>query len=176
MFTTRNGKALLSWRVQLLPYIEGVGIYNQFRLDEPWDSPHNLKLAKQMPQVFASPDSPELAAQGKTRFLALAGKETLFPGNKKLSFATVTDGASNTLMFVRAAPSAAVSWTKPADIEYDPTKPFQGIRSDDQEFAVAMCDGSCQWVPMYVDKEVLKAIATRAGGEVVNLWEYTEGR
>src|SRR4029077_19894239 len=32
----KDGKALLSWRVQILPYIEEHALYKQFKLDEPW--------------------------------------------------------------------------------------------------------------------------------------------
>src|SRR5262249_5899033 len=39
----KEGKALLSWRVTLLPYLEQQNLFNQFHLDEPWDSPHNIK-------------------------------------------------------------------------------------------------------------------------------------
>src|SRR6476646_454448 len=34
----KNGKALLSWRVALLPFLEEGTLYKQFKLDEPWDS------------------------------------------------------------------------------------------------------------------------------------------
>lgn len=51
----KNGKALLSWRVELLPYIEEQALYNQFKRDEPWNSPHNIKLLSKMPAVFAPP-------------------------------------------------------------------------------------------------------------------------
>jgi len=38
----KHGKPLLSWRVQLLPYLPELDtLYQQFDLDEPWDSPHN---------------------------------------------------------------------------------------------------------------------------------------
>src|SRR5579862_2199000 len=33
----KNGKALLSWRVQLLPFLEEEELYKLFKLDEPWD-------------------------------------------------------------------------------------------------------------------------------------------
>src|SRR5262249_48169723 len=33
----KDGKPLLSWRVHILPYIEQAALYNQFKLDEPWD-------------------------------------------------------------------------------------------------------------------------------------------
>src|SRR5207244_13088094 len=39
-----NGKALLSWRVALLPYLEADALYREFKLEEPWDSEHNKKL------------------------------------------------------------------------------------------------------------------------------------
>ena len=39
-----DGKPLLSWRVAILPFIEEMNLYDQFRLDEPWDSEHNIKL------------------------------------------------------------------------------------------------------------------------------------
>ncbi len=51
----RNGKALLSWRVELLPYLGEGELYNQFKRDEPWDSPHNRKLLSKMPAVYAPP-------------------------------------------------------------------------------------------------------------------------
>ena len=51
----KNGKPLLSWRVQLLPFLEYAELYNQFKLDEPWDSENNLKLLEKMPSTFASP-------------------------------------------------------------------------------------------------------------------------
>src|SRR5258708_1665192 len=40
----KNGKAILSWRVLLLPYLEQNELYKQFKMDEPWDSENNLKL------------------------------------------------------------------------------------------------------------------------------------
>jgi hypothetical protein len=51
----RYGKALLSWRVELLPYLGGGELYNQFKRDEPWDSPHNRKLLSKIPAVYAPP-------------------------------------------------------------------------------------------------------------------------
>ena len=50
-----TGKALLSWRVALLPFLEENELYKQFHLDEAWDSDHNKKLLAKMPRVFAPP-------------------------------------------------------------------------------------------------------------------------
>jgi len=50
------GKPLLSWRVAILPFIEEEALYKRFKLDEPWDSPHNIALLKEMPQTYALPN------------------------------------------------------------------------------------------------------------------------
>src|SRR4051812_42570179 len=36
----KNGQPLYSWRVALLPFLEEHNIYQEFKLDEPWDSEH----------------------------------------------------------------------------------------------------------------------------------------
>ena len=55
-FTTdADGKPLLSWRVQILPYVEEQELYDRFRQDEPWDSPHNRQLIELMPAALKAP-------------------------------------------------------------------------------------------------------------------------
>lgn len=44
----------LSWRVQILPFLGEQELYAKFHLDEPWNSEHNLLLAKEIPDVLAS--------------------------------------------------------------------------------------------------------------------------
>jgi hypothetical protein len=50
----KNGKRLLSWRVALLPYLEEMLLYNEFNLNEPWDSEHNKKLIAKMPTATST--------------------------------------------------------------------------------------------------------------------------
>ena len=67
-----NGKPLLSWRVQILPYLEQQALYNEFHLDEPWDSDHNKPLIARMPVVYDDPSYN--IAPGKTAYLAVVGE------------------------------------------------------------------------------------------------------
>ena len=78
-----EGKPLLSWRVHLLPYLDKQ-LYDQFHLDEPWDSEHNRTLIEKMPRVFRCPAS-KLGGQGRTSYLVAVGKETVFPGREGLT-------------------------------------------------------------------------------------------
>ncbi len=55
--TGKDGKPLLSWRVAILPFIEQQPLYNKFKLDEPWDSPNNKALIKEMPPVYICPET-----------------------------------------------------------------------------------------------------------------------
>ena len=73
----REGRPLLSWRVAILPFIDQKDLYEEFRLDESWDSPHNAKLVERMPDVFASPAKPA-EKSGETRYLAPVGPGTIF--------------------------------------------------------------------------------------------------
>jgi hypothetical protein len=73
-----HGTALLSWRVALLPFLDQQQLYNQFYLNEAWDSDHNLPLLKKMPNVFAHPKRPEDAGAFKTNYLAIVGKGAAF--------------------------------------------------------------------------------------------------
>jgi hypothetical protein len=66
----------LSWRVAILPFIDEDLFFNQFHLDEPWDSPHNKGLLPMMPKVFAAPGAND--PPGMTRYRVFVGKGTAF--------------------------------------------------------------------------------------------------
>ena len=163
---SEDGKPLLSWRVHLLPYIEGSDLYKEFHLDEPWDSPHNKQLIPRMPVVMRSPTLP--AAPGTTHYVAITGEHTVFPGNKKISFRDVTDGSSKTLLFVRASPTTAFVWSKPEDLKFDPKTPKHGLGGPGTRVLAAFCDGSVQRLGLDMADETFKALVTRDGGENVD--------
>jgi hypothetical protein len=49
------GQPLLSWRVHLLPQLGQQTLYEQFHLDEPWDSEHNRTLIPKIPSIYRPP-------------------------------------------------------------------------------------------------------------------------
>ena len=79
--TDKDGKPLLSWRVAILPYIEQNGLYNRFHLDEPWDSPHNKELIKEMPQTFVCPSRFNVEP-GSTTYRVFVGDGAFFEKGK----------------------------------------------------------------------------------------------
>jgi len=117
-----DGKPLLSWRVVLLPYIEQNDLFQQFKMDEPWDSPHNIKLLDQMPSTYLPVDGIPAHEPFTTFYQVFVGKGTPFEGRDGLTFKDLGARVSNTFMIVEAA--NAVPWTKPEDIPYDESRPL----------------------------------------------------
>lgn len=165
--TDKNGKSLLSWRVQLLPHLGQAALYKQFHLDEPWDSEHNKTLIERIPPVFVSPTHRELAKEGKTVYLVPTGKGTVFDGNEGIGLREIRDGM--TILAVEAHRDAAVVWTKPADLVVDFKNPSKHLKSAFAGgFHVAICDGSVRYFKDDLNAEVLAALFTRDGGERIS--------
>lgn len=169
----KDGTKLLSWRVYLLPYLEQQALYEQFHLDEPWDSAHNKKLIEKMPMLFASPAMPaELAKKGMTTYVAPIGEKTIFEGTEATHISKILDGTSNTLAILEADSDHAVIWTKPDDLVIDwkaPTKGLTGVWKSGASsvFLAGFCDGSVRAISDKIDAAVLKRLLQKDDGEAV---------
>lgn len=152
----KDGKPLLSWRVRLLPYLEQKPLYDRFKLDEPWDSPHNKPLLAAMPDIFSTPCATVAEPPGCTYLQLLVGSKDLplkqqpvFCLGREMTQQKLrdADGASNTLIMAEAA--VAVPWTKPEDLEYRPDQPlprFGGAFPGDDTFLGATADGTVRCI------------------------------
>ncbi|HEX3316030.1 MAG TPA: DUF1559 domain-containing protein, partial [Gemmataceae bacterium] len=139
----KNGRPLLSWRVLILPYIEQKGLYDQFHLDEPWDSEHNKKLIPQIPVVYLSALTKLKPEDGLTTYVVPFGPKAFFNGKKTGSFRDIPDGTSNTIMAFDVDDSKAVTWTRPDDYPVAPRQAFPGlVRPGVGKILAAFFDGS----------------------------------
>jgi hypothetical protein len=159
----KDGKPLLSWRVLLLPFIEQHALYEQFRLDEPWDSPHNLRLLPQMPKTYTPFDGRPTAQPHTTFYQVFVGKGAAFEGRKGLRLEEdFPDSTSNTFLIVEAG--SAVPWTRPEDLPFDAGKPLPqlgGLFKD--TFRAALADGSVRDLRKGVSEQTIRAAVTRNG-------------
>ena len=165
----KAGKPLLSWRVAILPYIEQGELFKKFKLDEPWDSANNKKLIPLMPNVYGIPG--EEGKPGLTHTRVFVGGGALFDLDKGVGMRQITDGTSNTIMLVQTVD--AVTWTAPNDIEFGPKIPLPKLRpSNGGRTTIALADGSVQTIRTNLPEASLRALITRAGGEVLgNVFE-----
>jgi prepilin-type processing-associated H-X9-DG protein len=163
----KQGKPLLSWRVQILPYIDEGPLYEQFHLDEPWDSGHNRIGTDTVVKLYRNPRSK--APRATTTYLAVCGKGLMFDGTVGRKVEDIRDGLSHTIMVVEANDERAVPWTKPEDWDYDPDDPLAGLgNAHPGGFNAAFADGSGRFIGKSIDPKLFHAMLTIAGGEKID--------
>src|SRR5262249_8649078 len=159
----KDGKALYSWRVLLLPYLEAEAVYKEFKLDEPWDSDHNKKLLSKMPKYFAPLDID--ADKGLTYYQVFVGTGAAFEDKQSLRIASFTDGTANTILIAEGG--QAVPWTKPVDLPYVADKALPKLGGQFKEgFYTALADGSVRFFKKDIAEKALRTWITRNGGEI----------
>lgn len=160
-----DGKTPHSWRVALLPYLGHEALYKRYRLDQPWDSPDNLKVLAQMPDVYRHPQ--DVAGSTNASYFVVTGPDTVFArtNGEGVRLTEIIDGTSKTLLAVEA--KRDIPWTKPEDIAYAADQPVPQLGGWTPHTAnVALCDGSVRTISVDERAEtMLRAMITRAGRE-----------
>ncbi len=176
----KKGKPLYSWRVLILPYLKGDSLYQQFRLDEPWDSPHNLPLASVLPMCFICPTAMGASGGSTTCYAMIVGPHAIGNGAKPRHFSDIKDGSANTIMVVEAV-GAHLPWSAPRDIDIADADSIQAGIDANSSMAkglsschpfgvnVLFCDGSVRFINATIDRKILKAMLTIDGGEQINM-------
>ncbi len=171
--TDAEGRPMHSWRVLVLPFIEGDNPYKRYRFEEPWDSPNNLTVANNdFSRHFRCPSHPKVDYLA-TNYVLIVGPHTISDGPHCRKYEEITDGSSNTIMVVEVADSG-IRWTEPRDLRFDEID-FRingdkrpGIGSHHrQKVNVAMCNCAVISLADSTPPEVVKALTTIDGGEDV---------
>ncbi len=166
-----EGRPMHSWRVLLLPYLDQMPLYKEYRFNEPWDGPNNSKLADKVPTVFYCPSESHGRIENVTSYVAVVGPGTIWPGSRSTKIADIRDGTSNTLMVVEIADSG-IHWMEPRDLsssQMAPTinaKSSQGISSPHIGCAHAVfADGMVRPISNQVAAGVIRALLTINGND-----------
>ena len=170
-----DGKPLLSWRVHILPFLEQQALYEQFHLDEPWDSTHNRQLISKMPHLYVDPSSARSLEEGKTHYLGAKGESFVFKGTEKgKPLAGIRDGTSFTIMILQVNDQRATTWTKPDDWELDPKDTLAGLSGSMHPggFLAGFADAHIEFISEDIDPKIFQHLLTVAGGEVVSREDY----
>lgn len=168
-----SGRRLHSWRVLILPFLEQSDLYDQYNFNEPWDGPHNIRLLDEMPGLFQCPEqNPYLV--GGTSYVAITGPGTMFPGAATVRDADVKDGLAGTISVVEVA-NLPIPWTAPLDLDVRtmsfeinaPRRPAIGSRHPGSGANVAMGDSRGRFLKEGISAQVLRALITIDGGELI---------
>ncbi|WP_164100567.1 DUF1559 family PulG-like putative transporter [Candidatus Laterigemmans baculatus] len=159
-----EGQPLLSWRVAILPFVGEAQLYQEFHLNEPWNSEHNAALIPRMPAIFKHPG--QTLPPGKTVYQAVVGEGLGFEPDGVTRFSDFTDGLSNTLALVEVDADHAVPWTQPADAVIDFDAPLAKMnKANPRGFNAAFMDGAVRLITHTIEPALFAAMLTRAGGE-----------
>lgn len=176
---------MLSWRVLALQGSCYQPLYQQFHLDEPWDSPHNLTLLEQIPNWYQLPRRIRSAEHPfHTIYRAFVGPGTAFDYWEGLPLDAIEDGDGATLTVLVAEAAEAVPWTKPDELSCLPDQPLPavgGLRNRRfrpfsptvriSTFQALFADGHVQSLPLpqLHGEKMLRGMITWNGGEEVKL-------
>lgn len=180
--TMKEDKPLHSWRVLILPYIDGGNLAKQLKMDEPWNSPDNLKILESMPmpEFFHHPADKDGASK-KTYYKVFTSKPGIKPSagfqpekGFNLGYLELQDGTRETVAIVESGPP--VLWYQPEDIDFDPKGAFPKLESPwpDNRVQVGFIDATVRGLWLGQHEDIWKAIVTRNGGEKADVMKLSE--
>lgn len=155
-----DGRMWHSWRTLLLPHLGESDLAAQYRLDEPWDGPHNRELAAKCPEVFQSPHWG--TEPGRTNFYGVIGRRTAWPAHHSVSISQTVDGTSNTIHLVEGPPVA--TWTEPRDLRIsDWDNAFRAPGRTGSH--ASLMDGSVRYLAANIDRRTQMTLLTPSFGK-----------
>jgi hypothetical protein len=113
------------------------------------------------------PSSPDQATPGKTDYLFVTGKGTIFEAGQYTKLQDIHDGTSNTLMLVETR-NSGMRWAEPKDLDISQPMALPAGNHPGGNLA-ALADGSVRFISKAAGVQTIRGAATKAGAEIVNL-------
>jgi hypothetical protein len=162
----------VSWRVEILPYLDRSDLYKQYDRTQPWNSPKNRLVTGKAIPLFRCPSSSQ--ANNGTDYLMIVGKNTVGgePGGKGIPLSEIRDEEMSQTILAVEVPNTGIAWTEPRDITVDELidRLDKGESAHPRGFCVALCDGSVWFLPADIDRETLRTLArVKKDGKRVNM-------
>ena len=158
-----DGQSKLSWRVHLLPLLGEAELHAKFKLDEDWDSEHNLELLEEIPEIFQS-----VEGSSQSSFLGFGGEGMSMASGMLHKPDDLKDDADLTIMLMDVGDRLAVPWTQPIDLPSLDVEKLAEIADDTSgKIQVITVSGKKRTLRKRLSLEQLQAMLSIAGGEEV---------
>jgi hypothetical protein len=179
----------LSWQSRILPFLEQAALYNQIDFEEGWEDEANEQFLETRIPTYLNPSNPSINVEDSdcapTHYVGLAGlgkegptlpvtsrKAGVFAYDRATKIRDITDGTSNTIAISDATDPGPWGAGGSATIRPLTTKPYingpDGIGGPHAGgISIGMCDGSVRFLSENIDPEVMEALVTIRGGEVI---------
>jgi hypothetical protein len=168
-----KGRAHMSWRVSITPFLMSHNFYSRYDRNKPWDDPANDGLSRAHGNfiVYGAPGLRN-ADPAFTNIVMPTGPGTVGEGVK---LSDITDDYATTILLLPLKPSD-IPWHEPRDLDIsdisrapgDPNRILIHGRLFTGGFA-AMVDGSVVRLPEDLPYDTLMTMLTIAGGETVEV-------
>jgi hypothetical protein len=171
-----RGNGLHGWQTLLLPYVEEEALYKRIDQTVPWSDPSNAGPMCTVVKPYLHLLGKETVSDAGFGLSHYAANVRLLGAGKPRTFASIADGASNTILAGEAW-TAFKPWGHPANWR----DPAIGLHTAPNSFGspmgsnfvlFAMADGSVRGVKKDIDPQVLRAFSTPDGGEDHNALDW----
>jgi len=157
-----DGKPMHSWRVLLLPFLDGQLMHAQYDFDKPWDDPQNLAVTRNTPMNFRCPSA--TGQTNTTHYVLISGPGTCFEGAEGMPIRDIKDGTSQTILVVESH-DTAVPWYEPRDLSIAELGSAGPTTRHMAGFHVLFADGRVQMMSDTISFDELKALLSPSGRE-----------
>ena len=174
----RTHKPHEGWRTLILPLIDQWPLSDRYDFSVPWDAPENQFAVNSTIPTYSCPaDLASTKTPTVTNYVLLTGTGTIFEFGKQGRLVEILDGTSGTIMAVELRGSFN-NWCAPRDLDIEGFVAMFGPHGLGQSASphpgglnVLFADGLVRFLSFSLDSETVRALATSAGGEVVDLEE-----
>ncbi|QDT43306.1 hypothetical protein Pan241w_34060 [Gimesia alba] len=164
---TPEGLPLHSWQTAILPYIDELNLYQRIDLEQPWNADINKPHFQKVISYYLIPGNDLTKSADGYGLTHYVGNELVLKKNSGISPYQIPDGSSETILILEAGENFK-PWGDPTSI----AKPYDVFGSDHKSPMVGgthavYADGSVRFLSENIDPDILKAISTPDGGEVI---------
>ncbi|MBL8890414.1 MAG: DUF1559 domain-containing protein [Planctomycetaceae bacterium] len=152
--TDGNSQPLFSWRVEVLPYLEQLPLYDRWSKDQSWNSSANAPISNMHVAVFSTPLCPDSDGTNRTAFVAVVGPDTVINTNGPRKMRSIQDGVSNTAMLLELRASD-IAWAEPRDVSVEEAVRLIKNCPDSRGLTVVFADGSVSKIEPSVPEDVI---------------------
>lgn len=176
-----TGKPAHSWRVAILPYIFANNDFAHYSHSEPWNSPNNSKIATETGFWLYACPADRNHKPAMTNYVAVVGRETMWPASGYMRMADIVNGTSNIIMVVEISDSD-IHWMEPRDLpieeltewlkpNHKPALLASHVRGKVRGGIVVFADGHTEFLPHDISEKRLRVLLSLAGNGTADVFD-----